>query len=67
MAVVARWKYLKDFKFGGAAGLPLQGQPALYGLQLPAAVCAGLLRLPHHPQGKQHVTIMEIYRETGSI
>ena len=33
------------------AGLPLQRQPAVDGLQLPAAVCAALLRLPHHPQG----------------
>lgn len=32
-----------------SAGLPLQGQPALYGLQLPAAVCVDLLCFPHHP------------------
>lgn len=39
-------------KCGATAGLPLQGQPSLYGLQLPAAVCADLLCLPHHPQGE---------------
>lgn len=38
--------------FGFSAGFPLQGQPSLHGLQLPAAVCAGLLCLPHHPQGE---------------
>ena len=38
-------------KCSSPAGLPLQRQPAVHGLQLPAAVCAALLRLPHHSQG----------------
>lgn len=35
-----------------SAGLPVQGQSPLSGLQLPAALRAGLLCFPHHPQGK---------------
>ena len=35
-----------------SAGFPLQGQPAVHGFQLPAAVCACLLCFPNHPQGK---------------
>lgn len=38
--------------FTSSARLPIQGQPPLYGLQLPAALCARLLCLPHHPQGE---------------
>lgn len=33
------------------AGFPIQRQPSVHGLQLPAALCARLLCLPHHPQG----------------
>lgn len=38
--------------FSSSAWFPVQGQPPVYGLQLPAALRARLLRLPHHPQGK---------------
>lgn len=55
------WIIVHFFYFGATAGLPLQGQPALYGLQLPAAVCADLLCLPHHPQGENmsHLLVLQ--------
>lgn len=34
-----------------AAGLPIQRQSPLSGLQLPSAFCADLLRTAHHPEG----------------
>lgn len=49
--VVVSIDYLTSVFFC-SAGFPLQGQPPVSGLQLPAALCAGLLCLSYHPQGE---------------
>lgn len=45
-------RFLLLFLSHPSARLPLQGQPPVPGLQLPAALRPGLLHLPHHPEGQ---------------